>query len=136
MTDETEELHPAKAIRRFDIFAEYTRQERVEKGDPEDVAKGYAIWLAKFVANKSRDEENDTTAPENAPYSDPKWRWLNGEIQTDFEFDIHVLQRMGPEFYERIFMPAISAARAEGKKYEDVRDSIRETWKPAKKRKR
>jgi hypothetical protein len=34
------EASPRKAIRRFDVFAEYTRQERREKGYPEDEAKG------------------------------------------------------------------------------------------------
>ena len=31
---ETRDLHPQQAIRRFDVFAEYTRQERQEKGYP------------------------------------------------------------------------------------------------------
>jgi hypothetical protein len=47
---ETSDIHPQQAIRRFDVFAEYTRQERQEKGYPEDEAKGYGIWLAKVVA--------------------------------------------------------------------------------------
>ena len=33
---ETRDLHPQQPIRRFDVFAEYTRQERREKGYPED----------------------------------------------------------------------------------------------------
>jgi hypothetical protein len=33
---ETSDLHPQQAIRRFDVFAEYTSQERKEKGYPED----------------------------------------------------------------------------------------------------
>jgi hypothetical protein len=36
---ETSDIHPQQAIRRFDVFAEYTRQERQEKGYPEDEAK-------------------------------------------------------------------------------------------------
>ena len=43
---------PHKPIRRFDVFAEYTHQERREKGYPEDEAKGYGIWLAKVVASR------------------------------------------------------------------------------------
>jgi hypothetical protein len=43
---------PNQPIRRFDVFAEYTRQERCEKGFPEDEAKGYGIWLAKVVASR------------------------------------------------------------------------------------
>jgi len=37
---------PNQPIRRFDVFAEYTRQDRLEQGDAEDEAKGYGIWLA------------------------------------------------------------------------------------------
>ena len=46
------EPSPHQPIRRFDVFAEYTRQERREKGFPEDEAKGYGIWLAKVVASR------------------------------------------------------------------------------------
>jgi hypothetical protein len=46
----SKEASPHQPIRRFDVFAEYTRQERHEKGFPEDQAKGYGIWLAKVVA--------------------------------------------------------------------------------------
>ena len=40
-------LSPHRPIRRFDVFAEYTRLERLARGDATDVAKGYGIWLAK-----------------------------------------------------------------------------------------
>jgi hypothetical protein len=46
---ETNDLQPQQAIRRFDVFAAYTRQERREKGYLQDAAKGYGIWLAKVV---------------------------------------------------------------------------------------
>ena len=52
MPEANEEIYPKKAIRRFDVFAEYTRQERIKKGEPEDVAAGYGIWLAKVVASR------------------------------------------------------------------------------------
>ncbi len=42
--------HPEMPIRRFDVFVEYARLERLEKGDARDVAKSYGVWLAKVVA--------------------------------------------------------------------------------------
>jgi hypothetical protein len=39
---------------------------------------------------------------------------------------------MGPEFYEVVFQPAIHDALAEGRKYEQIRDTIRKDWKPEK----
>ena len=38
---------------------------------------------------------------------------------------------MGAEFYDKVFVPAIEQARAAGESYEDIRDSIRKTWKPS-----
>ncbi len=40
-------LRPKQAIRRFDVFAEYHRLERLRQGMPADEAKGYGLWLAK-----------------------------------------------------------------------------------------
>src|SRR5215217_6402961 len=48
----SKEPSPHQPIRRFDVFAEYTRQERRKKGFPEDEAKGYGIWLTKVVASR------------------------------------------------------------------------------------
>lgn len=38
---------------------------------------------------------------------------------------------MGARFYDDVFVPAIAAAREEGKKYETIRDTIRRGWKPS-----
>ena len=43
-------LKPRRAIRRYDIFAEYNRLERLDKGMDEPHAKGYGLWVAKVVA--------------------------------------------------------------------------------------
>ena len=37
----------------------------------------------------------------------------------------------GARFYDAVFVPAIAEARAEGKSYETIRDTIRKGWKPA-----
>ena len=38
---------------------------------------------------------------------------------------------MGARFYDDVFVPAITEAREEGKKYETIRDTIRRGWKPS-----
>ena len=135
MTDAKDELLPKKAIRRFDIFAEYTRQDRLKKGEPEDVAAGYGIWLAKVVASRKFGAKTKESGGEQKHYPEgEKFRSLDDEEQTDQVFDIDIVLRMGREFYRAVFVPTIQTARADGKKYEDIRDEIRVDWKPAKKR--
>ena len=34
---------PRNPIRRFDVFAEYRKQEQQDQGTPEDEAKGYGL---------------------------------------------------------------------------------------------
>ena len=133
---------PQRAIRRFDVFAEYTRQERLSKGDAEDVAKGYGIWLAKVVAARrfgkaspSADRPGSPT-PKSDTEETPKFRAVGDELQTDETFDHDIIDRMGADFYEDIFVPAITAARAEGRSYEEIRDEFRRKWKPASSRSR
>ncbi len=142
----SEEQHgaptPRRAIRRFDVFAEYTRQDRLAKGDPEDVAKGYGIWLAKVVAARRFGTASPSTDRPRSPTqkSDteetPKFRSVGDELQTDETFDHDIIDRMGAAFYEAVFVPAISAARAEGRSYEEIRDDVRRPWKPASSRSR
>ena len=134
MTKDNDHLHPDKAIRRFDVFAEYTRLERLEKGDAQDVAKGYGIWLAKVVASRrggSKQDEGSSFAKKK-PGPKPKFRSLEGEEQTDRTFDHDVVDRMGHDFYDKVFAPAIAEAKDDGKTYEDIRDAIRKDWKPVK----
>jgi hypothetical protein len=126
---------PDKAIRRFDVFAEYTRLERLDKGYSRDRAKGYGIWLAKVVAarkvNPKTGEAKSSTGTKK-PGPEPKFRKIGDELQTDETFDHDIVDRMGAQFYSKVFAPAIEAARDKGEKYEDIRDSIRKGWKPAK----
>ena len=143
---EEPELRPLQPIRRFDVFAETKRLEALAHGEPEDVAKGYGIRIAKIVASrrfggsaakKVRHEKADTAYEESAKGSrfggegGTKFRALDGEIQSDETFDREVIDRMGPEFYEVVFQPAIRDALAAGRKYEQIRDTIRKEWKPA-----
>jgi hypothetical protein len=141
-------MRPLQPIRRFDVFAETKRLEATAHGAPEDVAKGYGIRIAKIVASrrfggaktqhekKPRGEEREPEA-EPSPFGrfggegSSKFRALDGELQTDETFDKEIIDRMGPEFYERVFAPAIEEALAAGRKYEQIRDTIRRDWKPA-----
>jgi hypothetical protein len=144
MTDKTEPK-PLQPIRRFDVFAETKRLEAIAHGEPEDVAKGYGIRIAKIVAsrrfgggaaNKPHRQTKDTSEPESSPASrfagedGAKFRAIDGELQTDVTFDREIVDRMGPEFYEVVFQPTIRDALANGGKYEQIRDTIRKDWKP------
>jgi hypothetical protein len=127
---------PNQPIRRFDVFAEYTRQERREKGFPEDQAKGYGIWLAKVVASRRFGQKaaaDSTRPPQQRDRSEeePTFRSVGDELQTDETFDHDIIERMGARFYDAVFVPAITEARAEGKSYETIRDTIRRSWTPA-----
>ena len=145
LTEESE-IRPLQPIRRFDVFAETKRLEALAHGEPDDVAKGYGIRIAKIVASKrfggstakkSHHESKDVPereAPAGSRFRgeiDGKFRALDGEIQSDEAFDREIVDRMGPEFYDVVFQPAIREALAAGRKYEQIRDTIRRDWKPA-----
>ena len=138
-------LRPLKTIRRFDVFAEAKRLEAIAHGEPEDVAKGYGIRIAKIVAskrfgagsaNQTHPRKKDTPESDSSSASrfrgegGGKFRALEDELQTDVTFDREIVDRMGPEFYEVVFQPAIRDALASGRKYEQIRDTIRKDWKP------
>jgi hypothetical protein len=131
---------PQGAIRRFDVFAEYTRQERLAKGELEDAAKGYGIWLAKVAAARrfgtSAPDRERPRGERGDRGEEPKFRSVGDELQTDQTFDHDIVERMGAAFYDRVFVPAISEARANSQTYESIRDSIRREWKPARGRTR
>jgi hypothetical protein len=136
--DERDAPTPQRAIRRFDVFAEYSRQEREEKGSPPDEAKGYGIWLAKVVAarrfggGKDGGDGKKGARRLDAEGNEPKFRSVGDELQTDETFDHDIVDRMGLAFYRKVFAPAIQEAREAGKSYEDIRDALRKDWKPAK----
>jgi len=141
MMSSASELKPKSGVRRFDVFAEYTKQEREEKGYPEDEAKGYGIWLAKVVASRRFGQQGKSEgskarrkldAEAGGEEEEPKFRSVGDELQTDELFDRDIIGRMGPRFYDEVFVPAIAEARQEGKSYETIRDAIRQDWKPVK----
>ena len=131
-------MKPNSAVRRFDVFAEFQRLKALEKEQmPADVAKGYGIWLAKVVAArkfaKQRGKDvKDTKGKKEEPEElvDNKWHVLDDKPQTDELFDKQVIDRMGSDFYEKVFSPSVREAFKSGKDYMDIRDSIRKDWKP------
>ena len=135
--DQDGQLAPQHAIRRFDVFAEFTRQERRDDGYPADEAKGYGIWLAKVVAarrfGKSSDggDHDRRQAPRKESEKEAKFRSLGDELQTDETFDHDIIDRMGGAFYRDVFVPSIEQSRSKGESYEAIRDNIRKAWKPA-----
>lgn len=130
------DLKPNAPIRRFDVFAEYSRLKALKEGESAAQAKGYGIWLAKVVAAKKfgklegKPKEKEKEG-EKKPERKKKWRDLSGIPQTDKLFDKEIIRRMGQEFYSDVFSPAIRDAFNEEKEYRDIRDAIRRDWKPS-----
>ena len=130
------ERKPRFPIRRFDVFADYNRVKYEAQGMPEDQAKGRGIWIAKVVAGRGgggaavseRHEHHgeDGGSPER---EEDKFRSAGGVPQTDETFDKEIVDRMGGDFYAEVFHPAIEQAFKDGKRYEEIRDSIRKGWK-------
>ena len=127
---------PKASVRRFDVFAEYTRLESLQDGQPADEAKGYAIWLAKVVAARKfgrlrpgKRKSAEASREELAERAGRKFRSLSGVEQTDAVFDKDIVDRMGKSFYTKVFSPAIKKAFEEGKSYKQIRDTIRRAWK-------
>jgi hypothetical protein len=126
-------VKPANRIRRFDVFAEYRKQEEQERGMPADQAKGYGLWVAKVVAARKFGRLKDRDRPSEAEAKGRrrrKWRILSGEPQTDRLFDHQIVERMGVDFYDEVFVPAIRHERELGHSYESMRDRVRPRWKP------
>ena len=133
-------VRPRQPIRRFDVFAEYHRLDRMQQGRPADEAKGYGLWLAKVVAARKfarwktvqdLDRLYAEVAKGEAVPPPSKWRSLSGKEQTDQLFDKEIIDRMGQDFYDQIFASAIQQAYKAGREaYRDIRDTIRRAWKP------
>ncbi|HWE62397.1 MAG TPA: hypothetical protein VHB98_11855 [Chloroflexota bacterium] len=129
---------PRLPIRRFDVFADYNRVKHEAAGMPEARAKGDAIWLAKVVAGRRGGSASHTAPPEGEQTGERArkeareeegFRSAGGIPQTDRTFDKEIIDRMGEDFYREVVHPAIEQAVHAGKKYEDIRDTIRKEWK-------
>ena len=127
-------IRPRASVRRFDIFAEYTRLKKRAEGVPDDVAKGFGLWLAKVIAARkfgriSPEKARELLAPlEPSEAARIKFRRLGGVEQDDALFDKEIVSRMGKGFYQRVFHPAIKGAFESGKSYVQIRDVLRKEW--------
>lgn len=136
MTPGNASLKPLQGVRRFDVFAEVNRLEALAEGRAEDEAKGHGIWLAKIVAGRRGGRKAETHRAPGAEPSAPgtrhsdRFKHAGDELQTDETFDREIVERMGEEFYDRVFAPAVHAAVERGERYETFRDTIRADWKP------
>ncbi len=90
--------------------------------------------MASRSRSKSDGDKSDGGAKKD--YPETKFKSLEGKEQTDRVFDEEIIDRMGEQFYNDIFVPEIELARKRGDKYMDVRDSIREDWQLPKSSKR
>jgi hypothetical protein len=130
-------VKPRFPIRRFDVFADYHRVQYEDRGMPENRAKGRGIWAAKVVAGRrggggvaqSTGSAGGTGRGEERAEEEDEFRSVGGVPQTDATFDNEIVDRMGREFYDEVFHPAILQAYRDGKRYEDIRDTIRKDWK-------
>ncbi len=128
-------MKPQAGIRRFDVFAEYNRQQAMKDGMSAAQAKGYGLWLAKIVAARRslpipKPSEKGSDGKGESKAKKSKWRALSGKPQTDKLFDKEIVGRMGAGFYSKVFLPAIRKAIENGEDYRDIRDTIRENWQP------
>ena len=126
-----EPLKPLASIRRIDIFAEWSRLTGLKKHRLSELdAKAWGIAVARMV--------NARTVPGHPPRQVNAWKkhahlqdieadWWK-EVATPLEFDRKIVRRMGPEFYLRVFQPAIQQAWDKGDSYEKIQDPIREEW--------
>jgi hypothetical protein len=130
---------PKAPVRRFDVFAEYNRQKAIKEGLPEDEAEGYGLWVAKVVASRGFGRGLKTQIPQKPNGEKPgddkekrpasKWHTLGDEPQTSDLFYKEIVRRMGEDFYNSVFRPAIEEAVREDRTYTSIRDTIRRDWK-------
>ncbi len=137
------DIKPKAPVRRFDVFAEYNRIKAIQEDKMTQAkAKGYGLWVAKVVAAQkfgrlprpTREEREKAKAktPEEKEKEKKAWHELGGVLQTDKLFDQEIVNRMGKPFYDKVFKPAVDKAYEEGKTYVEIRDAIRQEWKPEK----
>ncbi|WP_456436532.1 hypothetical protein [Thermovibrio ammonificans] len=130
LAPEVKLLKPLAPIRRFDVFAEWNRFKALkELGFTEDDAKAYGLAVAKVVAARKfyghRIKYKGATKAFVEGRTKEKW-WE--KLASAAEFDEKIVNRMGRDFYEKVFSPTIESLYEQGKKYEEIRDTVRQEW--------
>ena len=125
------QVAPQLQIRRFDIFAEWNRLKGRTRLDMKEAdARAYGLAVAKIVASRKLHGAEPDQAKElkrrarEDQVDEPWWEHLGSGA----EFERKIIERMGRAFYRQVFQPAIKQAWDAGKHYEDIRDTLRETW--------
>ena len=125
------ERAPRQTIRRFDIFAEWNRlKARTRHRMKEANARAYGLAVAKVVAARklhgaAPEEQRELKRRARQDEVDEPW-WEH--LGSNEEFEQKIIERMGREFYAEAFQPAIQQAWDAGQRYEDIRDTLRNTW--------
>ncbi|WP_456396966.1 hypothetical protein [Desulfurobacterium sp.] len=123
-------VKPKAPIRRFDIFAEWNRLKGIkELGLNPEEAKSYGLAVAEVVAARKFHGHRTKYRGATREYIEkgegtPWWR----KMASPAEFDEKIVERMGREFYEKVFHKAVEKAFNDGKDYMDIRDSLRKKW--------
>lgn len=122
---------PKAEIRRFDIFAEWNRLKARDRFRlPEADARAYGLAVAKIVAARKfygYRPEQMSEWKRRARKDDVGEAWWE-HLGSNQEFEQKIIERMGRTFYTRVFQRAVRRAWDEGKKYEQIRDALREAW--------
>ena len=121
---------PSAASTSLRVHAPGAARERLPRGRSQRVRHlaGQGRGCPQFGQKSPSDGKKPSKKDEHE--EEPKFRSVGDELQTDETFDHDIIDRMGTRFYDEVFVPAIAAAREEGKEYETIRDTIRRGWKP------
>lgn len=123
-------IKPKAFIRRFDVFAEWNRQKAIKKYRMSEAdAKAFGLAVAKVVAARKfyGHEIKYKGATKNFLEGKTPIKWWE-KLADAKEFDEKIIERMGKDFYYKVFVPSIEKAMEEGKDYMDIRDKLREKW--------
>jgi hypothetical protein len=122
---------PRLPIRRFDIFAEWNRLKARTRHQMEEAnAQAYGLAVAKVVAARTRhgaapDQTRELKRRARQDELDEPW-WEH--LGSSDEFRRTIIERMGQDFYVEVFQPAVQQAWDAGRRYEDIRDVLRNAW--------
>ena len=126
--------NPQVPLRRFDVFAEWNRLLRIASAFPH--GRGSSRLRPGRGQSRRQPEVRQYSSAEvkqwkqQARTGEMRGAWWQ-KLGSDEEFQSKIISRMGERFYRQAFAPAIEQAWQAGKRYEDIRDTLREQWNPA-----
>jgi len=119
-------LKPLTYLRPFDVMAEWQLQEKMSElartGPIDDLAKGVAkqfgLAMAIYIASRKFGKPRPAVIRKGARAEASR---ETAQICKAEDFDRQIVNRMGREFYERVFAPRILMLRALGKSYNEIK---------------